>query len=115
MNKDCLFCKIIKKEVPTQIRFENEFTLAFDDINPQAPTHILIIPKVHISTLNDVGESYTNLVGEIVKSSSIIAKKIGIETKGYRTVFNCNQDAGQTIFHIHLHLLGGRALAWPPG
>ncbi|MGY8783122.1 MAG: histidine triad nucleotide-binding protein [Fidelibacterota bacterium] len=115
MKENCLFCKIIRGEIDSKIIFENQSVLAFNDINPQAPIHILIIPKVHISTLNDIQSSQIELVGEMVKVSTLIAKDLKIAKNGYRTIFNCNQDAGQTVFHIHLHLLGGRTLNWPPG
>jgi histidine triad (HIT) family protein len=115
MKENCLFCKIIRGEIDSKIIFENQSVLAFNDINPQAPIHILIIPKVHISTLNDIQSSQIELVGEMVKVSTLIAKDLKITKNGYRTIFNCNQDAGQTVFHIHLHLLGGRTLNWPPG
>ena len=115
MKENCLFCKIIRGEIESKIIFENQSVLAFNDINPQAPIHILIIPKVHISTLNDIQSSQIELVGEMVKVSTLIAKDLKIAKNGYRTIFNCNQDAGQTVFHIHLHLLGGRTLNWPPG
>ena len=115
MKENCLFCRIIRGEIDSKIIFENQSVLAFNDINPQAPIHILIIPKVHISTLNDIQSSQIELVGEMVKVSTLIAKDLKIAKNGYRTIFNCNQDAGQTVFHIHLHLLGGRTLNWPPG
>ena len=89
--------------------------LAFNDINPQAPTHVLVVPKRHIATLNDLEAGDDQLVGELVRRAAAIAKERGISGGGYRTVFNTNRDAGQTVFHIHLHLLGGRSMAWPPG
>ena len=112
---DCLFCKIISNEIPSDCVFENENMYAFRDINPQAPVHILIIPKTHISTLNDVGDNHKLLVGEILLTSIMLAEKEGISDSGYRTVFNCNKNGGQEVYHIHLHLLGGRRMAWPPG
>ena len=115
MKVNCLFCDIILKKTPSEIVYENKYVLAFNDINPQAPIHILIIPKIHISTLNDLKKSDNELMGELIKASSVIAKRNGIHNDGYRTVFNCNEDAGQTVFHIHLHLLAGRKLNWPPG
>ncbi|MEM5535125.1 histidine triad nucleotide-binding protein [Neptuniibacter pectenicola] len=111
---DCLFCKIINKEIPAQIVYEDEHVVAFNDINPQAPTHLLIIPRTHISTLNDISETQTSLIGHMVKSAATIAKQMGFDESGYRTVFNCNEDGGQTVYHIHLHLLGGKAMGWPP-
>ena len=112
---DCLFCKIISKEIPSDCVFENENMYAFRDINPQAPVHILIIPKTHISTLNDVDDNHKLLVGEILLTSKMLAEKEGIAENGYRTVFNCNKNGGQEVYHIHLHLLGGRKMTWPPG
>ena len=112
---DCLFCRIISKEIPSDCVFENENMYAFRDINPQAPVHILIIPKTHISTLNDVDDNHKLLVGEILLTSKLLAEKEGIAENGYRTVFNCNKNGGQEVYHIHLHLLGGRKMTWPPG
>ena len=112
---DCLFCKIISNEIPSDCVFENENMYAFRDINPQAPVHILIIPKTHISTLNDVGDNHKLLVGEILLTSTMLAEKEGISGSGYRTIFNCNKNGGQEVYHIHLHLLGGRRMTWPPG
>ncbi len=112
---DCLFCKIIRREIPGKIVFEDDELLAFEDINPQAPTHVLVIPKRHIDSLNVLDTADDRLVGTMVRRAAVIAKDRGISAGGYRTVFNTNRDAGQTVFHIHLHLLGGRAMAWPPG
>ena len=112
---DCLFCKIVRREVPGKIVFEDEQLLAFEDIDPKAPTHVLVIPKRHIESLNVLEASDDRIVGEIVRRAAAIAKDRGISSGGYRTVFNTNRDAGQTVFHIHLHLLGGRSMAWPPG
>ena len=111
----CLFCKIINREIPASIVYEDDQVLAFTDINPQAPTHLLVIPKKHIATMNDVEDADALLVGVLVQRATGIAKQLGIDAGGYRTVFNTNRDAGQTVFHIHLHLLGGRSLGWPPG
>lgn len=111
----CLFCKIINRDIPASIVYEDERVLAFNDINPQASTHVLVIPKRHVSTLNDLQPDHDAMVGELVRRAAAIAKDRGIEGSGYRTVFNTNSDAGQTVFHIHLHLIGGRSLAWPPG
>ena len=113
--KNCIFCKIIEKNIPSEIVYENERVLAFNDVNPQAPIHILIIPKVHIPTLNDLLPEQTELVGELIYVSKNLAKLKGIDQNGYRVGFNCNADAGQTVYHIHLHLLGGRTFSWPPG
>jgi len=112
---DCLFCKIVNREIPASIVYEDERILAFNDINPQAPTHVLVVPKAHIATLNDVSAQDDQIVGELVRRAAAIAKTRGISAGGFRTVFNTNREAGQTVFHIHLHLLGGRAMEWPPG
>lgn len=111
---DCLFCKIINKEIPADIIYEDEHVIAFNDISPQAPTHALIIPRKHIATLNDVQAEDEALVGHMVKTAAIIAKQLGFDENGYRTVFNCNPHGGQTVYHIHLHLLGGKPMGWPP-
>lgn len=112
---DCLFCKIINRDIVGSIVYEDDRLLAFNDINPQAPTHVLLVPKRHIATLNDLGPEDDQIVGELVRRAGAIAKERGISGGGYRTVFNTNRDAGQSVFHIHLHLLGGRGMAWPPG
>src|SRR5262252_6453166 len=112
---DCLFCKIIERTIPASIVYEDDRVLAFNDINPQAPTHVLVIPKRHIPSLNDVGTEDDQLVGELVRRAAAIAKERGLSAGGFRTVFNTNREAGQTVFHIHLHLLGGRSMHWPPG
>ena len=112
---DCVFCKISAGEISADTVFENDRIMAFRDINPQAPVHILIIPKIHISTLNDLENRHTKLVGELIQVARGLAKSEGIAEDGYRAGFNCNKDAGQTVFHIHLHLLGGRQFSWPPG
>lgn len=112
---DCLFCKIIARQIPASIVYEDERMLAFNDINPQAPTHVLVLPRRHIATLNDLTAGDDALIGELVRTAAAIAKKNGHADGGYRTVFNCNADAGQTVFHIHLHVLGGREMTWPPG
>lgn len=111
----CIFCKIIHKEIPSKIIYEDDLVLAFDDINPQAPFHILIIPKKHYSTLFDIDENDKELIGHIFIVARNIAKQMGINERGFRIVMNCNQDAGQTIYHIHFHLLAGRRMHWPPG
>jgi histidine triad (HIT) family protein len=112
---ECLFCRIIKREIPASIVYEDDRILAFNDINPQASTHVLVVPKQHIATLNDLQSGDDAIVGEVVRRAAAIAGERGIAAGGYRTVFNTNRDAGQTVFHIHLHLLGGRSLGWPPG
>src|SRR5215831_9731893 len=112
---DCLFCKIIERKIPASIVYEDDRVLAFDDISPQAPTHVLVIPKRHIGSLNDIGTEEDQLIGELVRRAAAIAKERGLSAGGFRTVFNTNRDAGQTVFHIHVHLLGGRAMHWPPG
>jgi len=112
---DCLFCKIASGEIPATIVHRDERLIAFRDINPQAPLHALIIPRRHVASLNDLGQEDDGLVGEMVRRAAAIAREHGHAERGYRTVFNCNADAGQSVFHIHLHVLGGRAMAWPPG
>ena len=112
---DCLFCKIVAGQIPATIVFQDDHVVAFRDITPRAPTHVLIVPRRHIASLNDLVADDDALVGEMVRAAATIATKEGLADRGYRTVFNCNADAGQTVFHIHLHLLGGRTMAWPPG
>ena len=112
---ECLFCRIIDREIDASIVYEDEHIVAFNDINPQAPTHVLVVPRRHIGSLNELSPDDDALVGEIVRRAAAIAKQRGISAKGYRTVFNTNREAGQTVFHIHLHLLGGRTMHWPPG
>jgi histidine triad (HIT) family protein len=112
---DCLFCKIIKREIPGSIVYEDDRILAFNDINPQAPTHVLVVPKRHVESLNDLQQDDDQIVGEIVRRAAAIARERGISARGYRMVFNTNREAGQTVFHIHLHLIGGRPMTWPPG
>jgi histidine triad (HIT) family protein len=112
---DCVFCRIASGDIPSQLVHEDEEIVAFRDLNPQAPTHILIIPRRHISTTNDLAEGDDALVGRMIRVAAAIARREGIDERGYRTVLNCNAEAGQSVFHIHLHLLGGRPLSWPPG
>jgi len=112
---DCLFCKIANNQIPAKMIYEDTDLIAFRDINPQAPTHILIVPRRHIATLNDLADTDTELAGKMLQQAKSLAKAEGIAESGYRTVFNCNADGGQSVYHIHLHLLGGRRLAWPPG
>jgi histidine triad (HIT) family protein len=115
MSEDCLFCKIAGGDIPAAIVYQDERLVAFKDINPQAPTHVLVIPRAHIATLNDLAGDHDTVVGELVRRASLIAKELGHAENGYRAVLNCNADAGQTVFHIHLHLLAGRPMTWPPG
>ena len=112
---DCLFCKIINRDIPATLIYEGDQLVAFQDINPQAPMHILIVPKRHIATLNDLTADDHDIIGSMVQRATIIANDQKYGHSGYRTVFNCNADGGQTVFHIHLHLLGGRTMTWPPG
>ena len=112
---DCLFCKIVSGDIPGAIVYRDEHLVAFKDINPQAPLHVLIVPRRDIATLNDLAPEDDALIGEMVRRAGAIAREHGYADCGYRTVFNCNAEAGQTVFHIHLHVLGGRAMGWPPG
>lgn len=114
-QQDCLFCKILAGDIPAEIVYESDTAIAFRDINPQAPTHVLIIPRKHIATINDLEESDQAIVGSLYSAAREVALEEGFADIGYRAVMNCNEAAGQTVFHIHLHLLGGRAFAWPPG
>lgn len=111
----CIFCKIIKKEIPSQIVHEDDNVIAFQDLNPQAPVHILIIPKKHISTSLDIKDEDNALIGLMYQAANKIARDKGVADRGFRLVMNCNSEAGQTVFHIHLHLIAGRAMHWPPG
>lgn len=111
----CLFCRIVAGDIPAKKVYEDEDVFAFEDINPQAPMHVLIVPKTHVATLNDLGADHDRLVGAMVRRAATIASERGHAGPGFRTVFNCNAAAGQTVFHVHLHVLGGRPLAWPPG
>jgi histidine triad (HIT) family protein len=110
---DCLFCNMVAGDIKPDIVFEDDKVLAFNDISPQAPIHILIIPKRHISTLNELEDA--ELGGYLLQAASALAKQLGVAEQGYRTVFNCNQHGGQAVYHLHLHLLAGRHMAWPPG
>lgn len=112
---DCLFCKIVNREIPADIVFEDDEVLAFNDINPQAPTHLLIVPKQHIATLNDIEESDMALVGRLQYTAAKLARQRGFADDGYRVVMNCNDQGGQTVYHIHMHLMGGRRFTWPAG
>jgi len=115
MSENCLFCKILNKEIPAEILYEDNQVIAFEDINPQAPTHTLIIPREHIATPNDLDSKHNSLIGHMFQVAKKLAHEKGIDEKGYRLLMNCNADGGQAVFHIHLHLLGGRHLSWPPG
>lgn len=112
---DCLFCKLARGELPAKIIYEDEHAIAFDDINPQAPVHKLIIPREHIATLNDLQPEHNALLGHMVLVAKHLAHQLNIAHDGYRLVINCNAQAGQTVYHIHWHLIGGRRLSWPPG
>jgi histidine triad (HIT) family protein len=112
---DCLFCKIIAREIPAGIVREDADVVVLTDINPQAPLHVLIVPRRHIATLNDLAPDDDELIGSMFRTAAALAREHGYAERGYRTVFNCNREAGQSVFHIHLHLLAGRGLAWPPG
>lgn len=114
-DKDCLFCRILDGDIPADIVYESDTAIAFRDINPQAPTHVVIIPRKHIATINDIHADDQAIVGSLYTAASTIAREEGFSEQGYRAVMNCNKAAGQTVFHIHLHLLGGRVLTWPPG
>jgi histidine triad (HIT) family protein len=114
-DNDCLFCKIGRGEIPASRLMESEDVVAFRDINPQAPVHILIIPREHIRSLGEVDESHAHLVGKLHLAARELAKRAGLENQGWRVVTNVGADAGQTVPHLHLHLLGGRAMHWPPG
>ncbi len=111
---DCLFCKILKKEIPAGIIYEDDQVIAFNDINPQAPFHALVIPRQHIATLNNISPQDREVVGHMVMVAAKLAQEQGFADNGYRTVLNCNNHGGQTVYHIHLHLLGGKAMGWPP-
>ena len=113
MTENCLFCRIARKEIPASIVLENEHVVAFRDIDPKAPTHVLVVPRAHVATLDVVTDG--GLLGELLLAAAAIARAEGIVAGGYRTVVNCGADAGQTVFHVHLHLLGGRPMTWPPG
>ena len=113
MAENCLFCRIIRGEIPATIVAENAHCVAFRDINPQAPTHVVIVPREHVASLNEAKDA--GMIGQLALMAAGIARSEGIAERGYRTVFNTNADAGQTVFHLHLHLIGGRPMGWPPG
>ncbi len=112
---DCIFCTIANKKIASPLLYEDDYVVAFNDINPQAPIHVLIIPKQHIATINDVSPEQELVVGRLFTAAKIIARKLNIADDGYRVVMNCNKHGGQAVYHIHLHLLGGKQLSWPPG
>ena len=114
-ESDCLFCKIAAGEIPADVVFESEDVVAFRDINPKAPTHVLIIPRKHVATINEMTSNDIDDVGKLFLAAGQIAKNEGIDADGYRVTMNCNEAAGQTVFHLHLHLMGGRRMNWPPG
>ena len=114
-NNDCLFCKIVEKKIPADIVYESENIIAFKDIEPKAPIHCLIIPKKHISTINDIDGSNSNIIGLMYEAAAQLARTLNVNKDGYRVVMNCNSNGGQTVYHIHLHFLAGRQLSWPPG
>jgi histidine triad (HIT) family protein len=113
MSADCLFCRIVRREIPATIVHEDEHCVAFRDIGPQAPTHILVIPRQHVSTLDDVSDPL--LIGRLMLAAAEIARAEKLVEAGYRTVINTNANGGQTVFHLHVHVLGGRRMTWPPG
>ncbi len=112
---DCIFCKIASGEIPAEIVHDNDDVVVFRDLNPQAPTHLLAIPRQHIATINDLEPDHAELVGKLYLAAKAVAADEGLAERGYRTVMNCGEGAGQTVFHIHLHILGGRPMQWPPG
>lgn len=115
MGADCIFCRVAAGQADARVVYEDERLVAIDDIRPQAPLHVLVIPRRHVATLNDLAASDDALVGEMIRRGAAIARERGVSGQGYRTVFNCNRAAGQSVYHIHLHVLGGRRLSWPPG
>jgi len=112
---DCLFCRIASGQIPAKKVYEDDEIVAFEDINPQAPVHLLVIPREHTATLNDIQEADDATVGRLHRVAAGLARQRDLAERGYRLVMNCNAEAGQTVFHIHLHLLGGRPMQWPPG
>jgi len=112
---DCLFCKVAAGEIPSQKLFEDDEIVAFEDINPHAPVHVLVIPRRHITTLNELEPGDDPLMGRLLRAGARVARERDIADRGYRVVLNCNADAGQSVWHVHMHVLGGRNLRWPPG
>jgi histidine triad (HIT) family protein len=115
MSRDCLFCKIGAKQISAKILHEDDDLFVIADINPQAPLHALVIPRKHVVTLNDLSAEDDALIGKMMRRAAVVAKEYGCADRGYRALFNTNSEAGQTVFHIHLHVLGGRSFHWPPG
>ena len=114
-RSDCIFCKIIAGEIPAELIYEDDVCVAFNDISPQAPTHLLIIPREHFASLDKAPETHKETLGHLLLTGAKIAREKGFAEKGYRTVINTNEDGGQTVFHLHIHLLGGRLFVFPPG
>ena len=112
---NCLFCRIVSGDIPANVIYENDLVIGFRDINPKAPTHVLVIPRKHISTINDIADDDAMLLGSMYLAARDIASQEGLAAPGYRTVMNCGEAAGQSVFHIHLHVMGGRTMTWPPG
>ena len=111
----CLFCEIVAGRIPSKIAYQDEDVVAFHDLNPQAPTHVLLIPRRHINSLDQISAGDDALVGTLVRKARDLARELGFSERGFRLVFNCGEDAGYSVYHVHLHLLGGRRLSWPPG
>ena len=112
---ECIFCKIVERKIPAKIIYEDDTCLAFEDVNPQAPVHSLVIPKKHIPTILDIEEEDSGLVGHLLRVANKVAREKGVAERGFRVVANCNHESGQTVYHIHFHILGGRPMKWPPG
>ena len=112
---ECVFCKMVAGEIRPDLVYQDEHVIAFRDINPQAPTHVLVVPREHIATLNDLTPGNASLIGRMYLAARAVAHQEGIAERGYRTLINCNPEAGQTVYHLHLHVLGGRHMRWPPG
>jgi len=115
MGEDCVFCKIVAGEIPADRVYEDELAVAFKDLNPSAPHHVLIVPREHTASVNEVAEDNRAVIGRLLMAAGKAAQKLGIDQSGYRCVINTNQDAGQEVFHVHVHMLGGRKFGWPPG
>jgi histidine triad (HIT) family protein len=113
--EDCVFCKIVRGEIPARKVFENDELLAFDDVNPVAPVHVVVVPKRHIATLNDASDPDVGLMGKLLLGAKAVAREKDLQERGYRTVINTMEGAGQAVFHVHMHVIGGRVLRWPPG